>query len=52
MNYQKLFDYMAKEHGVELLETDMQEIVRIVDEMKEEENPTATMSGDVGMKRE
>ncbi len=26
MKYQKLFDYMSKEHGVTLLETDMQEI--------------------------
>jgi thymidylate synthase len=32
MNYQKLFDYMSKEHGVDLLETDMQEIERIVRE--------------------
>jgi len=37
MNYQKLFDYMSKEHGVDLLETDIQEIVRIVEEMKEAE---------------
>jgi hypothetical protein len=32
MNYQKLFDYMSKEHGVDLLETDMQEIENIVKE--------------------
>jgi hypothetical protein len=32
MNYQKLFDYMSKEHGVDLLETDIQEIERIVRE--------------------
>lgn len=31
--YQKLFDYMYDEHGVTLLQTDMQEIIRIVNEM-------------------
>ena len=30
MNYQKLFDYMNKEHRLILLESDMQEIERIV----------------------
>jgi hypothetical protein len=37
MNYQALFDYMYEQHGVTLLQTDMQEIVRIVEEMKETE---------------
>lgn len=32
MNYQKLFNYLAEQHGVTLLETDMQEIVNIVKE--------------------
>ena len=32
MDYQKLFNYMSKEHGVTLLEQDMQEIVNIVTE--------------------
>ena len=32
MNYQKLFDYMNKEHRLILLESDMQEIERIVRE--------------------
>ena len=30
MDYQKLFDYMKDEHGVTLLESDMQEIRNIV----------------------
>lgn len=34
MNYQKLFNYMSEEHGVTLLETDMQEICNIVNEMQ------------------
>lgn len=34
MDYQKLFTYMSEEHGVALLETDMQEICNIVDEMQ------------------
>lgn len=37
MRYQKLFSYLAEEHGVILLENEMQEIVRIVDEMHDEE---------------
>jgi ribulose-5-phosphate 4-epimerase/fuculose-1-phosphate aldolase len=37
MNYQKLFNYMHEEHGVILLETDLQAIVRIVEEMEETE---------------
>lgn len=34
MDYQKLFKYMSEEHGVTLLETDMQEICNIVNEMQ------------------
>jgi hypothetical protein len=34
MNYQKLFEYMSREHGVTLLESDMQEICNIVNEMQ------------------
>ena len=37
MNYQPLFEYMYDQHGVILLQTDMQEIVRIVKEMEETE---------------
>lgn len=36
MRYQKLFNYMSKEHGVTLLETDMQEICNIVNEIQDE----------------
>jgi hypothetical protein len=32
--YQKLFNYMLDEHGVTLLEQDMQEIINIVNEMQ------------------
>jgi hypothetical protein len=35
MNYQKLFDYLSDEHGVTLLESDMSEIVNIVNEMQQ-----------------
>jgi hypothetical protein len=42
MNYQPLFDYMHDQHGVILLETDLQAIVRIVEEM----NKTEHMSKD------
>jgi len=35
MNYQKLFDYMIDEHGVTLLESDMSEIINIVNEMQQ-----------------
>jgi len=38
MNYQPLFEYMYDQHGVTLLETDMQAIVRIVDQMNKTEN--------------
>ena len=34
MNYQKLFDYISNEHGVTLLQQDMQDIVNIVNEMQ------------------
>ena len=33
MNYQKLFEYMSREHGVTLLVSDIQEICNIVNEM-------------------
>jgi hypothetical protein len=36
MKYQKLFDYMVNEHGVTLMQSDMQEIERIVLEQKNE----------------
>lgn len=35
MSYQPLFDYMSEHHGVNLLETDMQEICRIVKTIEE-----------------
>jgi ATP sulfurylase len=34
MNYQKLFDYFSKELDIDLLETEMQEICRIVNEIQ------------------
>lgn len=37
MNYKKLFNYMSEEHGVTLLEQDMQEICNIVNEMQSNE---------------
>jgi len=39
MNYQLLFDYMSKQHGVDLIETDMIEIVRIVNEIQKSDEP-------------
>lgn len=39
MNHQPLFDYMSKQHGVDLLETEMIEIVRIVNEIQKPEEP-------------
>lgn len=33
MSYQSLFDYMSEQHNVTLLETDMQEICRIVEQI-------------------
>jgi len=34
MNYQRLFDHMQAEHGLTLLESEMQEIVNVVREMR------------------
>lgn len=34
MDYQKLFEHMAEQHGLTLLESEMQEIIRIVNEME------------------
>ena len=34
MNYQKLFNYFAEEHDLLLLESEMQEIIDIVDEIR------------------
>jgi len=36
MNYQKLFDHMQNEHGVTLLESEMIDIVRIVNDMQKD----------------
>jgi hypothetical protein len=36
MSYQKLFDYMSNEHGLTLLQTDMQDICSIINEMENE----------------
>lgn len=38
MNYRKLFDYLQDQLGVAALQSEMQEIVRIVEEMKKEDN--------------
>ena len=38
MDYQKLFEYMANEHDVTLLEYDMVEIINIVNETLQAEN--------------
>jgi hypothetical protein len=35
MNYQKLFNHLKSEHGITALPSEMQEIVNIVEEMKE-----------------
>lgn len=35
MNYQKLFDCLQSQHGITALESEMQEIVNIVEEMKQ-----------------
>lgn len=40
MNYQKLFNYFYEEHGITMLQTDMQEVIRIVNEMQEEDKNT------------
>lgn len=45
MDYQKLFNYMSDEHDVILLETDMQEICNIVNEMQENELRQPLVSG-------
>lgn len=45
MIYQKLFDYMSSEHGVTLLQTDMQEICRIVNQIDEEYNTALKVEG-------
>lgn len=34
MNYQKLFNYMSNVHGIILLESEMQEIIEICDDIK------------------
>jgi shikimate kinase len=34
MNYQKLFDHMREAHGLILLESEMEEIVRAVNDIK------------------
>ena len=36
MNYQKLFDHMQNEHGVTLLESEMDEIIRIANDMQKD----------------
>ncbi len=35
MNYQKLFNYLKEQHGITLLQHDMQEIINIVNEMQQ-----------------
>ena len=37
MDYQKLFDYMAKEHNVTLLESEMQHIVNLCEDINSEQ---------------
>jgi hypothetical protein len=36
MDYQKLFSHLSQEHGLILLQTEMQEIVSIVNEIQDE----------------
>jgi hypothetical protein len=48
MNYQTLFEYMSREHGVTLLESDMQEICNIVNEMQNQELTQHAVSGSCG----
>ena len=43
MNYQKLYNYMAEEHGIPLFIHEMEEIVRIVLEMNNETREKYTM---------
>ena len=45
MDYQKLFNYMRDEHHVILIETDMQEICKIVNEMQANELRQPLVSG-------
>ena len=47
MYYQELFDYMSKEHGVTLLETDMQEICRIVNHIQNNKIKTCLICNDL-----
>jgi hypothetical protein len=42
--YQELFEYMLDEHGVTLLESDMQEIVRICERISSEELKEETIN--------
>lgn len=44
MNYRKLFDYLQDQLGVAALQSDMQEIVNIVEEMKEMKECNNTIS--------
>ena len=37
MNYQKLFEYLQREHNATLLESDINEIVNIVNEMQQKQ---------------
>ena len=39
MNYQKLFNHMYEQHDMTMLESDMREIVLIVQQMIEDEQP-------------
>ena len=45
MDYQKLFDYMHREHNTILLEQDMKEIVLIVNEMQQQALLQSDVSG-------
>lgn len=47
MDYQKLFNYMSEEHGIILLQTDMQEIFRIVNEIQKNELSEFTLSYEI-----
>ena len=49
MNYQKLFEYMKDEHGVTLLESDMQEIQNIVLECESEQCNIANVGRSVSV---
>lgn len=43
--YQELFDYLSKEHKVDLLEQDMQELVHIMNRMELDNGPVAEPNG-------